>query len=126
MARTIPGWERMKPSKGESGKPGWRLLSHDGEAQQIAVYRKNEGPWKDASVYGEWRKRDRRWRFSCSTLMTYRMGRSTTSTSSPRSTRSTIISSSATWRPSSNAQAERGCAVAQPGSLVRAFPFPPI
>jgi hypothetical protein len=63
MTRTIPGWERLKPSIGDSGKPGWRLLSHDRESQQTAVYRKNEGPWANASIYCEWIAYDDCWRF---------------------------------------------------------------
>jgi hypothetical protein len=62
MARAIPRWERLKPSVGESGAPGWRLVSAD-DAQQVAVYRKNEGPWKDATIFCEFRTRDWQWRF---------------------------------------------------------------
>jgi hypothetical protein len=61
MARSIPGWERLKPSIGDSGKPGWRMLSHDQVSQQLAIYRKNEGPWKGASAFCEWRQHDARW-----------------------------------------------------------------
>jgi hypothetical protein len=61
VARSIPGWERLKPSIGESGKPGWRLLSHDGQAEQIAVYFKKDGPWKGSLAFCEWRLHDKRW-----------------------------------------------------------------
>ena len=64
MARSVPAWERLKPSIGSTGNPGWRLLSHDGNTQQAAIYRKNEGPWSGASIYCEWHEEDgqpKRW-----------------------------------------------------------------
>jgi hypothetical protein len=67
MSRSIESWERLRPSQGQNGAPGRRLLSHDGESLQVGVYRKKHGQWAGATIYTEWVEETealpRRWRF---------------------------------------------------------------